>query len=176
MSNTASVTLPTTTFPQEINASSMVIRTQRSTLRHTIDRVLTLLAWLAFVYLFAQGIWAVGTNQLEGLDVPFMSRALPSLDTLAIYALAMILQGVMLILWAVYNWSRFRGKQRRNAAISLSDESLTRSYGISQKALQSLRTRPVSIIHHAPEGYITSIQSPSPTPSQSEAAIPHSNI
>lgn len=144
-------------LPLEINASTMVIRSQRSTLRHALDWIVTLLAWCAFLYLLIRGIMAVGSNQMQGLDMPFFSRVLPSVDTLIIYALAMVLQGVFLLLWALYNWSRFHGKTRRNAASNLNDAQLTRSYGIDQAALDSLRTQPISVIHHAPDGAITAI-------------------
>lgn len=144
-------------LPQEINASTMVIRSQRSALRHTIDWIMTLFAWLAFLYLLIRGIMAVGSNNLQGVDMPFLSRAMPSVDTLSIYALAMILQGLMLLVWALYNWSRFHGKTRRGAAGALDDERLSRSYGIDQNTLRSLRANPISVIHHAPDGAITAI-------------------
>ena len=134
-------------LPQEINASTMVIRSQRSALRHTIDWIMTLFAWLAFLYLLIRGIMAVGSNNLQGVDMPFLSRAMPSVDTLSIYALAMILQGLMLLVWALYNWSRFHGKTRRGAAGAVDDERLSRS----------LRANPISVIHHAPDGAITAI-------------------
>lgn len=146
--------------PMEINTSTMVIRTQRSALRHAIDWVLTLLAWLVFLFLFAKGIWAVGTDHTEGLDVPFLSRALPSMDTLAIYGLAMLLQASILLVWALYNWSRFHGKTRRNTSAHLHDEQLARSYGIDQSTLNTLRNSPISVIHHAPEGNINAITHP----------------
>lgn len=157
-------------LPMEINASTMVIRSQRSALRHTVDAVLTLCAWLVFLYLFGKGIWAVGTHQAEGLDVPFLSRALPSVDTLTIYGLAMVLQALLLLLWALYNWSRFHGKTRRNTAYVLPDEKLTRSYGIDQSTLNSLRSSPISVIHHASEGSISAITHPTGAESLLQAA------
>lgn len=157
-------------LPLEINASSMVIRSQRSKLRHTVDWILTVLAWIIFLYLFAKGIWAVGTNHVQGLDVPFFSRMLPSLDTLGIYALAMAFQGIVLIVWALYNWGRFHGKTRRGSSKTLQDEELTRSYGIDHSTLNSLRTSPVSVIHHSTDGTITAITHPARAGSLLQAA------
>lgn len=153
-------------IPREINASTMVIRTQRSKLRHIADWVITLLAWCAFLYLLIRGIIAVGSGQTEGLDMPFMSRALPSIDTLIIYALAMVMQGVLLLFWAFYNWSRFHGKTRRSSANTLADERLMNDYGIDKIALTSLRSRPISVIHHTPDGSITAITSSRNSPSE----------
>lgn len=148
-----------THISREINASTMIIRTQRSKFRQIADWVITLLAWCAFLYLLIRGIIAVGSGNIEGVDMPFMSRALPSIDTLAIYALAMIMQGVILLFWAFYNWTRFHGKTRRSAANTLADERLMNDYGIDKVALNSLRSRPISVIHHTPEGSITAITS-----------------
>lgn len=147
-----------TSLSLEVNTATMVIRTQRSKLRYALDVVLTLLAWLAFAYLFAQGIWAVGTGHMEGLDMPFISRMQPSMGTLSTYALAMLLQGLLLVVWALYNWGRFRSKQRRSADAAVSDESLTHRYGIDIPTLQRLRTQPVSVIYHTPDGSIAAVE------------------
>lgn len=149
-----------TVLPAQIDASTMVVRSQRSAIRHAIDWVLTLIAWLVFLYLFAKGIWAVGTNQLHGLDMPFFSRALPSIDTLIIYGLAMLVQAVLLIVWALYNWTRFRGKTRRASPLSLNAQKLSRSYGIDSNMLQTLQRKSVSVIHHTPDGRISAITHP----------------
>ena len=157
-------------MPMEIDADSMVIRTQRSALRKAIDWILTICAWVLFVYLFANGIWAVGTNRMEGLDMPFLSRALPSIDTLGIYGLAMLLQAAILLIWALYNWSRFHGKTRRTQAAALPDEKLKRSYGIDQSTLDTLRLSNISVIHHEPEGNISAITHPTGSDKLLEAA------
>lgn len=156
---------------REINASTMVIRTQRSKFRQIADWVITLFAWCAFLYLLIRGIIAVGSGNIEGVDMPFMSRALPSIDTLGIYALAMIMQGMLLLLWAFYNWTRFHGKTRRSTANTLADERLMNDYGIDKMSLNSLRSRPVSVIHHTPEGAITAITSSRYFP-QSQLSMP----
>ena len=36
---------------------------------------MTLLAWCAFLYLLIRGIMAVGSNQMQGVDMPFFSAA-----------------------------------------------------------------------------------------------------
>lgn len=147
-------------LPAQIDASTMVVRSQRSAVRHGIDWVLTLIAWMVFIFLFAKGIWAVGTNQLHGLDMPFFSRAIPSIDTLIIYGLAMLVQAVLLIVWALYNWTRFRGKTRRASALSLDAQRLSISYGIDSHMLQTLHSNSVSVIHHTPDGRISAITHP----------------
>ena len=147
-------------LPDEINSKTMVIRSQRTTFRHVVDLIVTLLAWFAFLYLLIRGIWAVGTNQVDGLGVPFFSRALPSVESLTVYGIAMLVIAVILLLWALYNWSRFHGKTRRSNNGVLPDEALTRNYGIQQSTLSSLRGNSISVIHHTHDGRITSITHP----------------
>ena len=74
-----------------------------------------------------------------------------------ILILIQLAAAVMLLLWALYNWSRFHGKTRRNNASELSDERLMRGYGVDQSILLSLRSRPISVIHHSADGAITNI-------------------
>ena len=72
-----------------------------------------LLPFLIFIAIYlGAGIYF----QMQGVDMPFFSRVMPSVDTLIIYALAMVLQGLFLLVWALYNWSRFHGKTRRSSA------------------------------------------------------------
>jgi hypothetical protein len=99
---------------------------------------------------------AVGSNQMQGVDMPFFSRVMPSVDTLIIYALAMVLQGLFLLVGAVQlepfprqDPPQFRQRPGR----CTSDPQLRHRPG----GLDSLRSQPVSVIHHAPDGSITAI-------------------
>lgn len=143
-----------------ITASTMIIRTQRGRWRVLLDSLLTLIAWVVFVYLFAAGIWSVVMHSHPGaVDLPWLSRLLPTVSNLGVYLLAMLIQGGLLLLWARYNWWRFHGQDRRARIAPLDDESLLRWSGIPAQALQRLRQAPVSVIHHAPDGSIYRVSS-----------------
>lgn len=142
-------------LPEAINASTMVIRSQRGQWRFLLDCVLTVLAWLAFALLFARGIWSIATKNRDGIEMPFLSEIAPTVSDLGIYILAMLLHGGLLILWARYNYLRFRGKQRRSPSTApLAQLKLMADYGITLQTLNELRTLPISVIHHAPDGSI----------------------
>lgn len=143
--------------PHEINASTMVIRSARGRWRHVLDAVLTVLAWAFFIFLFARGIQAVLADQREGVDLPLLSQLMPTFSDLGVYVLAMLLQGALLLIWARYNYWRFRGKQRRASAQVENDDGVLRYYGIQAGSLQRLRVQPVSVIHHAHDGSIVHI-------------------
>jgi len=146
------------TFP-EINASTMVIRSARGHWRHALDILLTALAWGLFTYLVARGIWSILSLERGGIDLPWLTSLLPGFADLGVYLLAMLLLGGVLVLWARYNFWRFRGRTRRGASAPTDDASLLRHYAIAPDSLQRLREMPVCIIHHAPDGRIMQVAS-----------------
>lgn len=149
--------MTTSQFAQEINTSTMVIRSARGHWRHALDILLTWVAWAFFTFLVARGIWSVLSGQREGVDMPWLTPLLPGMSDLGVYLLAMLLQGGLLVLWARYNFWRFRGRQRRAAPLPMDDDSLLRHYGIPADGLRRLRDLPVSIIHHAQDGSIVQV-------------------
>src|SRR5690606_7670545 len=131
----------------DINASTMVIRSARGYWRHVLDIFLPWMAWIFFSYLFARGIWSVLEREREGVDMPWLAPLLPGFSDLGLYLLAMLLQGGLLVLWARYNFWRFRGQTRRAPPPALDDDSLLRHYGIPPDSLRRMRQLPVCVIH-----------------------------
>lgn len=144
-------------FANHIDASTMVIRSERGYWRHALDILLTWLAWAFFTFLVARGIWSVLSAQRDGVDMPWLTPLLPGFSDLGVYLLAMLLQGALLVLWARYNFLRFRGQQRRAAPLPMDDDSLLRYYGIPADGLRRLRDLPVCVIHHAADGRIVQV-------------------
>lgn len=147
---------------QEINASTMVIRSARGYWRRLLDLLLTWVAWVFFSYLFARGIWSVLAQERAGVELPWMAALLPGLADLSVYLLAMLLLGGLLVLWARYNFWRFHGHNRRAVPAAMDDDSLLRHYGIPADSLQRMRQLPVCVIHHAPDGRIVQVASSLP--------------
>lgn len=138
----------------------MVIKSQRGHWRWVLDCLLTVCAWISFFYLFARGIQSIAAGHQNGLELPFLTQLLPTLSDLSIYICAMLLQGGLLILWARYNYLRFRGKKRRAPFVSLTDVQLKVDYDINSETLQQLRSQSISVIHHAPDGRILKTTNP----------------
>lgn len=136
----------------------MIIKTPRSRVSALIDFVLTLLAWIAFSYLFIDGIVSIVEGNTPGLAVPFMSRLLPTLRTLLVYAVVAVIIALVLLAWAKYNATRFGGLDRRKTPSALSDEALAASFEISENQLATLRESRRAIIHHTHEGVISEIE------------------
>ena len=143
----------------DINASTMVIRSTRGYWRYALDIFLTWMAWIFFSYLFARGIWSVLTHERNGVDLPWFDPLLPGFSDLGVYLVAILAQGALLVLWAHYNFLRFRGSKRRAAPAAMDDGTLMRHYGIPADSLGRLRQLPVCVIHHAPDGRIMQVAS-----------------
>ncbi|WP_455555226.1 poly-beta-1,6-N-acetyl-D-glucosamine biosynthesis protein PgaD [Comamonas sp.] len=157
------MTAPTTPLPEDINASTMVIRSQRGWWRHALDIVLTVTAWASFIYLWGRGLHTVLTGKdIDGFDLPWVQQLLPTLHDFSAYIVAILLQGLLLLLWARYNASRFRHRQRRTSTRPLEDQNLLRDYGVAPSGLAQLRRKTVSTIHHTRHGKIVQITSSDP--------------
>lgn len=158
---------PPNHLPPIINAETMVIKSQRGHWRWVLDCLLTVCAWISFFYLFTKGILSIATGQHNGVSLPFFTQLLPTLSDLSTYILAMLLQGGFLLLWARYNYFRFRGKKRRSPFSQLTDVQLKADYDINAHTLQQLRSQPISVIHHAQDGRILKTTHPyQPIPHQ----------
>lgn len=151
-------------LPGEINADTMVIRSERGLWRHALDVVLTLFAWVFFTYLFARGIREIALTGHVGVDMPLLSRLQPALTDLGVYVLAMFLQGSLLIVWARYNLWRFRGKQRRANTSPVAPSQLQAFYGVDTASLHQLRTQPICVIAHREDGSIADLEFPPTRP------------
>ncbi|HEU0229743.1 MAG TPA: poly-beta-1,6-N-acetyl-D-glucosamine biosynthesis protein PgaD [Burkholderiaceae bacterium] len=136
----------------------MIIKTPRSRVSALIDFALTLLAWIAFGYLFIDGIVSIVEGNTPGLAVPFMSRLLPELRTLLVYVVVAAIIALVLFAWAKYNAARFGGLDRRKTPPALSSEALADSFEISADQLATLRESRRATIHHTPDGLISGIE------------------
>lgn len=143
---------PTHHLPDVINADTMVIRSERGFWRHALDLVLTLLAWAAFIYLFARGLWTIVRTGHVGVDMPLLSQLHPTISDLGVYLLAVLFLGMLLLVWVRYNAWHFQGKQRRTNVSPIVSKTQPMLYGVELSALQKLRATPISVIHHREDG------------------------
>ncbi|MDX3904302.1 MAG: poly-beta-1,6-N-acetyl-D-glucosamine biosynthesis protein PgaD [Pigmentiphaga sp.] len=140
-----------------IDASTMVITTKRTRLRYLLDVVLTAIAWIVFLYLFARGMIAVVEGRMAGLDAPFWSGAFPTMRTLAVYAALAVINALILFAWAWYNWRRFRGLDRRSAPAPMKPERLATGFGVSAELLARMESARILVVHHTEDGLIAAV-------------------
>ncbi|MCY1220374.1 Biofilm PGA synthesis protein PgaD [compost metagenome] len=141
-----------------MNPDHMIIRTRRAPLRRAFDAVLTALAWIGFFYLFASGIRDILMEASAGPDVPFWSAMMPTMGTLSVYVLVGVFNGVVLLVWALYNQVRFAGMDRRKPLPPLGGDELVASFGLPGQGLEALQQAKVAVIDHDHDGGIAGVR------------------
>ncbi|MBP0639276.1 poly-beta-1,6-N-acetyl-D-glucosamine biosynthesis protein PgaD [Cupriavidus sp. AcVe19-6a] len=141
-----------------MHPENMIIRTRRAPLRRAFDAVLTALAWAGFFYLFASGIRDILVGASTGLDVPFWSAMMPTMGTLSVYVLVGVFNGVLLLVWALYNQIRFAGMDRRKPLPPLADDELVASFGLPGQRVDALQQARVAVIDHDHDGGIAGVR------------------
>ncbi|MBV6271518.1 poly-beta-1,6-N-acetyl-D-glucosamine biosynthesis protein PgaD [Alcaligenaceae bacterium CGII-47] len=135
----------------------MLITTPRSKAAALIDFLLTLLAWLAFSYLFVVGLIAFLMGDALGTAVPSTLRWLPTIYTFIFYVVMVASIAAVLFSWAQYNTLRFGRSDRRIMYPILRPEELANSCGISMSQLEILRSSQRVVIYHTDDGLIRMI-------------------
>ena len=103
-----------------------------STGKRRVGQIVSLIAWMVWIYLFTPIIaligWFFGVELFQRyiLDDP-----VGTLRAVQVYALVIFIAGVMFIGWASYNWLRFHNRERRHAPPPVSSRDLARRFGIS---------------------------------------------
>ncbi|MFJ4292659.1 poly-beta-1,6-N-acetyl-D-glucosamine biosynthesis protein PgaD [Cupriavidus sp. NPDC089707] len=141
-----------------MHPENMIIRTRRAPLRWAFDAVLTALAWIGFFYLFASGIRDILLEASSGPDVPFWSALMPTMGTLSVYVLVGVFNGVVLLLWALYNQFRFAGMDRRKPLPPLGDDELVASFGLPGQRVEALQQAKAAVIDHDHDGGIAGVR------------------
>jgi len=133
----------------------MIIRTTRSRAGFLLDALLTLIGWVAFIYLFGTGILAILRGAAGGPEASLVPTFLPTLGTLSAYAAIALFNAAILVAWAVYNHRRFAGLDRRKAIDAVSLAKMARSFSVTVSEVIRLRTAKVVTVHHHPSGDIS---------------------
>ncbi|WP_225767403.1 poly-beta-1,6-N-acetyl-D-glucosamine biosynthesis protein PgaD [Inquilinus sp. Marseille-Q2685] len=132
------------------------VRHQRSLPARLLDLLLTALAWAAFITIFLRGADALFDGSHQG-PRPWLPEALRTLGTLTVYLIIAAVNAAILLGWAFYNQWRFRGRDRRRAAPSLSDAQMAPPFAVPAGLLGRMRAGRRLVIHHDAAGTITAV-------------------
>ncbi|HYW04524.1 MAG TPA: poly-beta-1,6-N-acetyl-D-glucosamine biosynthesis protein PgaD [Gammaproteobacteria bacterium] len=125
--------------------------------------VLSLLGWLAWLYLFVPLLtvlaWAFGVHRF---DRYVLGSVGVSAFTLSVYAVIIVAAGLTLVLWAIYNLLRFRGKDRRSPPPTVSEAALASAVGLEITRLRRLRRARVAWVRCDDLGRIAQIEAGPP--------------
>ena len=126
--------------------------------KRRIGQLISLAAWLVWIYLFTPLIallgWAMGVQLFEEhiLDDP-----LGTLKTVQIYAGVIGIAGVVFIGWAGYNWFRFHNLERRRAPPPVGTHELARHFGITPEQAETVERDRVVTVHFNEDAEIIGI-------------------
>lgn len=122
---------------------------------------LTFVFWLAWFYLWLPAIsfvaWLFGIHlfyveifQLEGYKAV--------LSLLGMYGLVVLAMGGSLVAWALYNWIRFRGIERRRARVSVTVDQLATDMKLSLQDLDAWQRCACMTAHHDERGRLITVR------------------
>jgi biofilm PGA synthesis protein PgaD len=128
------------------------------------DVALTATLWFSYVYLSSDFFlfiaesffWMIGT----GPQSPRLKLVLDVLPTVGTYAIVAIANASVLILWALYNQVRFRGKERRKASPIVTVDDFARMYGVSATEVAAWQRARILIVHHDENGRLVQVDLP----------------
>jgi len=133
----------------------MIITTSRSRVGFLLDALLTIIGWLAFIYLFGTGILAILRGAAGGPEASLVPTFLPTIGTLSTYVIIALVNAAILICWAAYNHWRFAGLDRRRPINLAGVAQMARSFSVTVDEVSRFRTAKVLTVHHTAKGDIS---------------------
>jgi biofilm PGA synthesis protein PgaD len=131
------------------------LRTQLVKLR---DWIMTTLWWIFWLYLIRE-VFTIAVDLLSARsDELRMERVVDITSTFAFYFQIIVINGVVLILWARYNRFRFRGKDRRSAKSSVTPEEIAESLEMSVALVETAQRARRMVVHHDELGLIEQVE------------------
>lgn len=145
------------TLPDIIYRPDLQSRRQRS-----VFALLSGLGWMLWLYLFLPLStllgWAFGSERFQAYVIDSHAHSWASLT---VYAVTVVLAGMALLIWAFYNYRRFRHADRRRSPSPLTTVRLRDSFGVSEAQVEYLQRSRVTTLRHDARGHIIGIEATS---------------
>ncbi|HYM01598.1 MAG TPA: poly-beta-1,6-N-acetyl-D-glucosamine biosynthesis protein PgaD [Stellaceae bacterium] len=126
------------------------------------DWSLTTLMWIAYFWLISETFsyarvafaWLILGEPLPE-EVEHFAGILATLES---YALVVVINAAILVSWALYNLSRFRGRERRKFSPTVTVQDLARFYDASASDIAAWQLARILVVHHNEAGGITAVE------------------
>lgn len=152
--------------------------------QRTLYAVITLLFWGIWIYLwrplFDLLCWILGLHP-QAYSGSEGEHYQSLLHLFAIYLLIIAVLGGSLLLWALYNYLRFRGVERRRARPALDTADQGRHYTLDPALLQDWQLERRLVVHHDRHSNVIGVEGgavpwlrPEP-PGQTLRRMPHAS-
>ena len=133
----------------------------QSSSQRMIYPVITFAFWILWIYIWLPLVslvaWGFGVQLFY--DEMILESGLEAFTELAgTYGVVIILLGASLISWALYNWRRFRNKERRSATGLLSTEELAEYFQVDIDELLICHDANRIVVHHNERGDVERVE------------------
>jgi biofilm PGA synthesis protein PgaD len=129
--------------------------------QRTLYGVLTLLFWAFWLYLWVPVLallaWSLGIEQAYKYMV-VLGGYRDVIRLASFYGLVILLLGGGLVLWAVYNILRFRGVEKRTAALPVTPNEIGSYFGQAPAAVAHWQGGRRLYVHHDEGGGIAAVE------------------
>jgi biofilm PGA synthesis protein PgaD len=129
-----------------------------------IDVILSAVIWLLYFYLIREVFHDLYLVTNETIYWMFDGRPRPSvpeisdfLRTVRIYTGVILANGWLLILWALYNQVRFRGRRQPAPASAVTVDDLAALYRLSAEDIARWQGSRIMVMEHDPEGALVRV-------------------
>lgn len=132
------------------------------------DGIATVVMWLLYIALINAaivGVMDLARGQLTTLEG---MRVLAVMPTLREYGIVIGLNAALLIGWALYNYFRFRGADRRRGLRPVAPEVVARHFGADDALAQRMAQARIGVLHLDPDGRILRFDSDVPETPRAE--------
>lgn len=140
-------------IPEIIHRPDLVTVSKKGTMA-----LVAAIGWLIWLYLIspltALLAWWFGYQRL---NIFVLSDPVHTMQTLIIYSMVIAAGGAMFILWAVYNWLRFRDHDRRGAPAPATTAEIASAFTIPPQSVLNAQDGKILLFSFDDHGQITSI-------------------
>lgn len=141
-----------------------LIRTPRHWLPQLVDIVFTITAWLVFIWLLLGSIREIIIDERQGPRMELGVNALSGMDSLVLYLILSLLVATTIIIWSGYRRHQAGGYERRARVPNLSEEALSRNFGVDATLMKELQSCQLMTLHNDGEGNLHSVELPERMP------------
>ncbi|CAD6082287.1 poly-beta-1,6-N-acetyl-D-glucosamine biosynthesis protein PgaD [Escherichia coli] len=135
-----------------MNGDTLILTENRLFIR-LFDGVLTLLAWMGFLFFFYANLLMVFTTQSNRR----WELIVASFNTVLVYLFIATINGWLLIIWYQYNRRRTQIRRQRRIK-SLCHEELARSFNVTPQIISEMSQHNLLTVYHDHIGQIINLK------------------
>ncbi|MHB1229327.1 MAG: poly-beta-1,6-N-acetyl-D-glucosamine biosynthesis protein PgaD [Halothiobacillus sp.] len=147
-------------IPEIIHRPDLIDAAKKGTLT-----LVATIGWLIWLYMLmplaAMLAWWFGYQRM---DIFVLTDPAQTIQTLVAFSVIISLGGIMFILWAVYNWLRFRHNDRRGSPLPADSLAIALAFAIPSESVHTAQKEKTLDFRFNDDGQITGIEPHIPAP------------